>query len=123
VTGKAAAALVGAPLVLRGCVRELGPEEVALQYGRALYASDLAEAYRFISSEDRRFKAESAFRRERGEASGFALDVARQLASFIEATPVEKTARGERAKVRLKLRLPPGVEAFAYPLGIRSPSG
>lgn len=100
------AALVGASLVLLGCVREPGPEEIALQYGRALYASDLVEAYRFISVEDRRVKDESGFRRERGEASGFALEVGRQLASFIEATPVEKTVKGERATVRLKLRLP-----------------
>ena len=106
VTGKAAAALVGASLVLLGCVREPGPEEVALQFARALYASDLVEAYRFIASEDRRVKDESTFRRERGEASGFALDVARQLASFIEVTPVERTIRGTRATVRFKIRLP-----------------
>ncbi len=100
------AGFVGASLVLLGCVREPGPEEVALQYARALYASDLVEAYRFISSEDRRVKDESVFRRERGDASGFALDVARQLASFIEARAVEKTVREKQATVRLRLRLP-----------------
>ncbi len=100
------AGFVGAALVLLGCVREPGPEEVALQYGRALYASDLVEAYRFISSEDRRVKDQSTFRRERGEAGGFALDVARQLASFIEATPFERTVRGKQATVRFKIRLP-----------------
>jgi len=44
-----------------------------------------------LSSEDRRVKDQASFRRERREASGFALDVARQLASFIEATPIERT--------------------------------
>ncbi len=100
------AGFVGVSLVLLGCVREPGPEEVALQYARALYASDLVGAYRFIASEDRRVKDQATFRRERGEASGFALDVARQLASFIEATPVERTVRGTRATVRFKIRLP-----------------
>lgn len=100
------AGFVGASLVLLGCVREPWPEEVALQYGRALYAGDLVEAYRFISSEDRRVKDQATFRRERGEASGFAVDVARQLASFIVATPVERTVRGKRAMVRFRIRLP-----------------
>lgn len=100
------AGFVGVSLVLLACVREPGPEEVALRYARALYATDLAEAYRFIASEDRRVKDQATFRRERGEASGFALDVARQLASFIEATPVEKAVRGTRATVRFKIRLP-----------------
>ncbi len=100
------AGFVGAALVLLGCVREPGPEEVALQYGRALYASDLVEAYRFITSEDRQVKDESTFRLERGDASGFARGVARQLASFIEATPVERTIRGKQATVRFKIRLP-----------------
>lgn len=93
-------------VLLSGCARETGPEAVALEYGRALYARDLSQAYRFISSEDRRVKDEQTFRQERGAASGFALEVARQVASFIEAAPVEKTISGARATVNLKLRLP-----------------
>jgi hypothetical protein len=89
-----------------GCAREAGPEAVALEYGRALYAHDPGQAYRLISSEDRRVKDEETFRREWDPATGFALEVARQLASFIEATPVEKTIMPEQATIKLRLRLP-----------------
>lgn len=110
--------LTAAVLLLWSCTREAGPEGVALEYVRALYASDLVRAYRLISSEDRRVKSEAAFIQERGAASGFALEVTRQLASFIGATPVEKTIRGEGARIRLKLRLPdanaPDIAALAH---------
>ena len=79
---------------------------MALEYGRALYASDLEHAYRLISEEDRRMKDEATFGRERGPATGFALEVARQLASYIEATPVETRIGGDRATVKMKVRLP-----------------
>ena len=93
-------------LLLSSCAHEARPEDVALEYGRALYASDLEHAYRLISGEDRRMKDEATFGRERGPATGFALEVARQLASFIEATPVETRIGGDRATVRMKVRLP-----------------
>jgi hypothetical protein len=93
-------------LLLSSCAREAGPEDIALEYSRALYAGDLAQMYRLISSEDRRVKDEQTFRQERDAPTGFALELARQLASFISATPVEKTIMGERAMVKLKLRLP-----------------
>jgi len=93
-------------LLLAGCARASGPGEVALEYARALYASDAARTYRLISTEDRRVKDEGAFHRQRDQVAGFALEVANQLASFIEATPAETTIRRERARVRLKLRLP-----------------
>jgi len=104
--GRHIRALMGVWFLFSGCAQEEGPEAVAIEYARALYASDPARVYRLISSEDRRVKPEAAFVQERGAVSGFALEVTRQLASFIGATPVEKTIREERATVRLKLRLP-----------------
>lgn len=98
--------LTVAVLLLSGCAREAGPEAVALEYARALYARDLARAYRLLSSADRRVKDEETFRRERELATGFALEVTRQLASFIEVVAVEKVLTVERAAVRLSLRLP-----------------
>jgi hypothetical protein len=99
-------AVVGGWLVLTGCATETGPEVAALEYARALYASDLTQAYRLISSEDQGVKDEESFRKEKGGPTGFALEVAHQLASLIEATPVEKTISAQRARVRLKLTLP-----------------
>lgn len=77
-----------------------------MEYARALYASDLARAYRLVSAVDQRVKDEHTFRRERGETRGFTLELVRQLASFIEAARVGETIRGERATVRFTLRLP-----------------
>lgn len=95
-----------AALFLSSCAHEAKPEDIALEYGRALYASDLGHAYRLISADDQRAKDEATFRREREPATGFALEVTRQLATYIVATPVETTIRGGRATARLKLRLP-----------------
>jgi hypothetical protein len=93
-------------LLLSGCAYEAKPEEVALEYGRALYAGDLERAYRLISADDRRVKGAEAFRRDGGAATGFALEMARQLASFMEAPDAETTISGERASVKIKVRLP-----------------
>lgn len=97
---------LAALLLLSSCVHEAKPEDVALEYGRSLYASDLERAWRLISAEDQRVKDERTFRREGGSASGFALEVSRQLASFIEATAMETKIGGDRARVKLKVRLP-----------------
>ncbi|MCI0371602.1 MAG: cytochrome c oxidase assembly protein [candidate division NC10 bacterium] len=89
-----------------GCAGEPRPEVVALDYARALYAGDLAATYRLLSAEDRRVKGERMFAQERDGPTGFALEVAQRLAAFIEGNTAEATVRGERATVRLKLRLP-----------------
>lgn len=99
-------AVAAGGFLLAGCVKDAGPEDVALEYTRALYAGDLAGAYRLISTEDRRVKDERTFLRDGGAAEGVALEMARKLASFIVATPVKKTSSGERLKVRLGLKLP-----------------
>ncbi len=93
-------------LLLSSCAHEAKPEEVALEYGRALYASDLERAYRLISADDQRVKDEATFRGEREPATGFALEVARQLASFIEATVADTKIGDERASVKMKVKLP-----------------
>jgi hypothetical protein len=93
-------------LLLLACARQPSPEEVALEYGRALYANDPAAAYRLLSSDDRRLKDEEAFRAQAGQVTGFALEVARRLAAFMVATSVERTMTGERATLKLKLEMP-----------------
>lgn len=100
------AVLLAGLLVAGGCAGEPGPGALALDYARELYAGDSAGAYRLLSADDRQVKAERAFAQERDGPSGFALEVARRLAGLIEATAVETTMRGDRATVRLKLRLP-----------------
>ena len=82
------------------------PVEVLKQYFKATYARDYRGAYRLISSEDRRLKAENTYVRERGAFSGFTLELAKQLANFVEATAVKNQITGRRAHIRLKFDVP-----------------
>lgn len=102
------AALIGLLLAVAvvGCDRRPTPEAVALGYGRALWASDVETMWGFVSEADRRVKDEAAFRRQHRPLRGFAGDLVRQLAEFIEATPVRSTITGDRARVTLNLQLP-----------------
>lgn len=100
------AVLLAGLLAAGGCAGRPAPDSVALDYARALYAGDLAGTYRLLSAEDRRVKDERAFLQERDGPTGFALEVAKRLAAFIEGNAAETTVRGERATVRLTLRLP-----------------
>ncbi len=110
-------AAVGLLLFLVGCVRSSAPEDVAAEYGRAIYRYDAATIYRLASVADRRAKNEESVRAQVGAPTGFALDIIRHLALFIEATPGATRLSGSRATVSLKLRLPdanaPEIRALA----------
>ena len=93
-------------LLLAGCTGSAGPEDVALEYGRAVYATDAEKIYRLISAEDRRVKEVAAFRRQQRELREFTKHVVGQLAMFITATPVKTTSAGNRATVTLNFKLP-----------------
>lgn len=99
-------ACLGFFLLLAACSQEVPPETVTLEYAKALYARDLPMAYRLISSGDRESKGETAFVAEGGPVRGFALEVSRQLASFIQLASVERKVTPGGAEVKLKLRLP-----------------
>jgi len=88
------------------CGREVPPEEVALEYARALYSRDLSRAYRLLSAQDREWKTEAVFVAEGDAPTGNALALARHLASFIEVASAEGKITGSRAEVKLTLRLP-----------------
>lgn len=62
-----------------------GPVQVLTRYLKAAYARDFREAYRWISSEDRRLKDQKRYVLERGPFNGFTLELAKKLSSFIEA--------------------------------------
>jgi hypothetical protein len=79
---------------------------VAVEYARALYAHDISRAYRLLSTQDRERKTEAAFMAETDAPTGKTLELARQLASFIEIVSTEKKITGDRAEVKLKLKLP-----------------
>lgn len=83
-----------------------GPVQVLTRYLKAAYARDFREAYRWISSEDRRLKDQKRYISERGPFNGFTLELAKKLSSFIEALPVENSFNDNRAIIKLQLRLP-----------------
>lgn len=87
-------------------MRSPPPEAVALDYGRALYASDADALWRLLSDEDRRAKDEATFRRQQDDVQGLARDTVRQLAGYVEATPVRKSLVHGRATVTVRFRLP-----------------
>lgn len=100
------AACLALVVLATACGREVPPEEVALEYARAMYARDLPRAYRLLSGQDREKKTEAAFVSEGDAPTGKTLELARHLASFIEIVSAEKKITGDRAEVKLKLNLP-----------------
>ena len=89
-----------------GCAKSVAPERVALEYARAVFASDASAIYRLVSDDDRRARDETTFRGQQAEPRGFARELVHQLASYITATPVSSTIDGRRGTVKLKLTLP-----------------
>ena len=101
------AAVIGAAVVFAGnALRSESPEAIALEYGRALYASDADALWRLLSDEDRRAKDQATFRRQQQDVDGFTRDALRQLARYVDATPVKTSAADRRATVTLRFRLP-----------------
>lgn len=93
-------------LALAGSGKHQTLDEVALRYGRAVYANDAQAIWRLLSTDDRRVKDEATFRRQQRRLDGFTHQVVQQLAGFITATPVSATFTDERASVTLRFRLP-----------------
>jgi hypothetical protein len=104
-----AAVLALPPLYLIRHAGEPRPDEpvrVLSKYLTFLYARDLRNAYRFISSEDQRLKSQKDYARERGAFDGFALEAARKLAARIQLKPVSEQPDGNANRVRVAMKLP-----------------
>ncbi|HUD00118.1 MAG TPA: cytochrome c oxidase assembly protein, partial [Candidatus Polarisedimenticolaceae bacterium] len=75
-------------------------------YVRATYARDYEEAYSHIATADQRLKDRASYVRDRGAFSGFTLEVARVLASYIELQPIETRVADGQARIRIKFEVP-----------------
>ena len=80
--------------------------QVLSNYLKAVYARDFKRAYRFVSSQDRNVKKETVYVSERGPFTGFAAEVAWKLSQWIEVRPLRQRLEGNRAMIRLSLKLP-----------------
>jgi hypothetical protein len=76
------------------------------RYVRATYARDYEEAYSHIATSDQRLKDRASYVRDRGAFSGFALEIARVLASYIELKPIETRVIDGQAKIKIKFEVP-----------------
>jgi len=103
-----ASALLALPVLVWLYTPNLGddPVPVLSKYLRLLYARDLGQAYRFISTVDQRIKKREDYMRERGAFTGFALEAARTLAELIEVRLASLQMDGPRSRVKVALKLP-----------------
>jgi hypothetical protein len=87
-----------------------GEEQDALtildRYVRATYARDYEKAYSHIASLDQRIKDRASYIRDRGAFSGFTLEIARVLASYIELSSLVTQIDGAHAKINIKFQVP-----------------
>ena len=105
------------------------PVSVAHAYLRAVYARDFAEAYRYVSAEDRRARNLNQYLRQRGPFNGFALEVARMLAAMVEVktTQTQTVSNRELLTVHYKAPYPEKLSALlrhwnGYQLNSLSPT-
>jgi hypothetical protein len=93
-------------LLTTACGGPPAPEDVALAYGRAVYANDADAIWDVLSEADRRVKDRATLRRQQRQLDGFTRDAVAHLARRISATPVRTAITGDRAKVTLRFRVP-----------------
>ena len=82
------------------------PAQVIHIYLRATYARDFAEAYRYISNDDRKIRDLNRYVRERGAYNGFTLEAAKKLSEGVEITTLRQTESTQRLQVSIKYRVP-----------------
>jgi Cytochrome c oxidase assembly protein CtaG/Cox11 len=76
------------------------------RYFRATYAREYEEAYSHIATSDQRLKDRASYVRDRGAFTGFTLELAKVLASYIELKPVETRIVDGRATIKIKFEVP-----------------
>jgi hypothetical protein len=82
------------------------PAALAQSYLRALYARDFSAAYGYVSSDDRRARNLTQYLRQRAPFNGFALEVARLLASMIEVHVVSAQVAATRMLLTVRYSAP-----------------
>jgi hypothetical protein len=75
-------------------------------YVKAIYARDFVAAYQKLSAHDRDAKSEETYVKEQSSFSGFTLQLATKLATFIEVAAARPMVHGERATLAVNLKLP-----------------
>ncbi|HYJ14998.1 MAG TPA: hypothetical protein VE170_05870 [Candidatus Limnocylindria bacterium] len=79
-------------------------------YLRATYARNFTVAYDYLSSADRQVRTRQNYVDSQGGYSGFTLDVARQLAGFMEIWSIDRHESGGRLIMKVGYRVPAPAE-------------
>lgn len=79
-------------------------------YLRATYARNFAVAYDYLSSADRQVRTRENYVDSQGGYSGFTLEVARQLAGFMEIWSIDRQGSGGRLIMKVGYRVPAPAE-------------
>lgn len=82
------------------------PALVIQAYMRATFARDFTEAYRFISSEDRRVRDLNRYAQQRGALNGFALEAATKLSGYVQIDASHKTVTPNRIQAVARYKAP-----------------
>lgn len=90
------------------------PEAVVRQYLASLYAQEYERTYNLISTSDRAYKSRDEYLRENKSFTGFTLEAARQLASYIEYPEFQTDRQRDRATVTVKFVAPDGNAAAVH---------
>ena len=97
----------GATLSVAEPARSPGDPEIVLQaYLRAAYARDFVEAYRFISSTDRKVRDLNRYVQQRGPFAGFTLEAAKQLSESMEIRFIERKDTANRIQAIIHYKVP-----------------
>jgi hypothetical protein len=82
------------------------PEIVLHAYLRAAYARDFVEAYRYISSADRKVRDLNRYVQQRGPFAGFTSEAAKKLSESIEIKFIERKDTPNRIQAVINYRVP-----------------
>jgi len=80
--------------------------EVVRSYLKAIHAQDPREAYRFISSADRRVFDQESYVQTQAALRGFAAQLAKQLAADMEIQVVDRETKDDRPRLTLDYKVP-----------------
>jgi len=86
------------------------PFMTADSYLRATYARDFGRVYDHLSSADQQVRTRQNFVNSQGPYSGFTLEVARQLASFMKIWLIDRQENGDRLIIKIGYRVPAPAE-------------
>ena len=103
-------AIVAYFLIQQSSIEADRPQATLDAYLRATYARNFAVAYDYLSSADRQVRTRQNYVDSQGGYSGFTLEVAQQLASFMKVWLVDQKESGGRLVIKVGYRVPAPAE-------------